>query len=96
MYCKRIVESDFECYIVKMFQQLEMKINDLHKQNDQILEKLSGTNQQEKEKIDVFEYLPIKNEHELKSLESKLANNIAYRNQMVRTIALILRSICLK
>lgn len=42
---------------------------------------------EEKENIDVFESLPLKDDNDLKLVETKLKNNSSYRNQMVRISA---------
>jgi len=38
----------------------------------------------------------VKNENALQSMKSKFANHVSYRNQMVSTTDLILKSICLR
>lgn len=50
-----------------------------------IFQKLSISNIEEdnKENIDVFHNLPLKNENDLKLMELKLQNDICYRNLMV-------------
>lgn len=85
MYFEYVVGSDFERYVVQKFQHLEMKLSYVIKQQKQIVDKISNTVQpeEEQEKIDIFQNLPLKNENELQAMEIKLGNNASYRNEMV-------------
>ncbi|GAB1867924.1 DUF4806 domain-containing protein [Camponotus japonicus] len=80
--------SDFERYVVQKFQHLEIKISNVAKRQKQILDKISNTIQpeEEQEKIDIFQELPLKNENELQAMEIKL-NNASYRNEMIKQLA---------
>ncbi|XP_067208927.1 uncharacterized protein [Linepithema humile] len=40
-------------------------------------------------KIDIFQHLSLKDENELEALESKLDNDVSYRNKMVKQLARI-------
>lgn len=96
MYFEYVVGSDFERYVVQKFQHLEMKLSYVIKQQKQIVDKISNTVQQEEEqeKIDIFQNLPLKNENELQAMEIKLGNNASYRNEMVNITTSILKSFC--
>lgn len=85
MYFEYVVGSDFERYVVQKFQHLEMKLSYVIKQQKQIVDKMCNTVQpeEEQEKIDIFQNLPLKNENELQAMEIKLGNNASYRNEMV-------------
>ncbi|KMQ84781.1 hypothetical protein RF55_17133 [Lasius niger] len=50
---------------------------------------MSNTAQPEEneEKIDFFQDLPLKNENELRAVEIKLGNNTSYRNEMIKQLA---------
>lgn len=96
MYFEYVVGSDFERYVVQKFQHLEMKLSYVIKQQKQIVDKISNTVQpeEEQEKIDIFQNLPLKNENELQAMEIKLGNNASYRNEMVNITTSILKSFC--
>lgn len=66
-------------------QHMEMKISNVTKLVDKVLNKLSNTTlpEGEQEKIDIFQNLPIKNKNELEAIETKLANDESYRKEMV-------------
>lgn len=96
MYFEYVVGSDFERYVVQKFQHLEMKLSYVIKQQKQIVDKMCNTVQpeEEQEKIDIFQNLPLKNENELQAMEIKLGNNASYRNEMVSITTSILKSFC--
>lgn len=96
MYFEYVVGSDFERYVVQKFQHLEMKLSYVIKQQKQIVDKMCNTVQpeEEQEKIDIFQNLPLKNENELQAMEIKLGNNASYRNEMVNITTSILKSFC--
>lgn len=73
-----------------------MKLSYVIKQQKQIVDKMSNTVQpeEEQEKIDIFQNLPLKNENELQAMEIKLGNNASYRNEMVSITTSILKSFC--
>lgn len=64
---------------------MEMKISNVTKLVNKVLNKLSNTTlpEEEREKIDIFQDLPVKNKNELEAIETKLANDESYRNEMV-------------
>jgi len=71
---------------------MEIKMNIMHtdiKKLGKNIEKLSaGTVEtEEREKIDIFQDLPLKSENDLErereAKDTKLKNNVSYRNQMV-------------
>jgi len=97
MYFKCIVGSDFERHVIQKFQHLELKISNVQKQLKKILDKLCDTVRvkEEEEKIDIFQHLPLKDEKELETIESKLID-VSFRNEMVNTTTSILKTICLK
>lgn len=59
--------------------------NNMNAHHKVILQKLAISNveMEEKEDIDVFEDLPLKDEANLMLMETKLKNDLWYRNQMV-------------
>lgn len=84
------IESDnFQRFIIRKLNNLEMKINqienNMNANHKVILQKLAISNveMEEKENIDVFEDLPLKDEVNLILMETKLKNDSWYRNQMV-------------
>lgn len=64
-----------------------MKLNRLEDNQRTVLDKLSilksKTQQGDKEEIDIFAKLPLKDEHSLTIMEIKLKNDSCYRNEMV-------------
>lgn len=64
-----------------------MKLNRLEDNQRTVLDKLSilksKTQQEDKEKIDIFAKLPLKDENSLTIMETKLKNDSCYRNEMV-------------
>ncbi|XP_011705162.1 PREDICTED: uncharacterized protein LOC105460418 [Wasmannia auropunctata] len=80
-------KSDFERYVVQKFLHLDIKISNIAKQQNWILNKLSHAvslqlEEEQDEKIDVFQDLPLKNRDQLQTMENKL-NNERYRNKMI-------------
>lgn len=65
-------------------------MNNIYTKQKLILEKLVIANTferaEEREEIDVFQDLPLKNNQDLVIIEEKLKNDPAYRNQMVSPI----------
>lgn len=65
-------------------------MNNIYTKQKLILEKFAIANTfegaEEREEIDVFQDLPLKNNQDLVIIEEKLKNDPAYRNQMVSTI----------
>lgn len=57
-----------------------------------ILEKLSncqgGFETKEREEIDIFQDFPLKEQQNLEVMETKLQNDISYRNQMVSRMSI--------
>lgn len=64
-----------------------MKLNRLEDNQRTVLDKLSilksKTQQEDKEKIDIFAKLPLKDENSLTIMEIKLKSDSCYRNEMV-------------
>lgn len=63
-------------------------MNLIHTKQKLILEKFSNNTfereeKEEREKIDIFQHLPLKDNQDLIAMEAKLKNDVAYRNQMV-------------
>jgi len=86
MYFECIVGSDFERHVIQKFQHLELKLSNVQKQIKKILDKLCDTvREEEEEKIDIFQYLPLKDERELEAMESKLTD-VSFRNEMVNIL----------
>lgn len=75
----------FQRFVIHKLISLELKINSIERSQKLILEKVSirTFDTEEKEIIDIFQDLPLKNEDDLQSMETKLSNNTLYRNQMV-------------
>jgi len=75
----------FQPFVIHKLISLELKINSIERSQKLILEKVSirTFDTEEKEIIDIFQDLPLKNEDDLQSMETKLSNNTLYRNQMV-------------
>lgn len=69
---------------------MESKLNSIKKSQKHILKKSSIDilQTEEKEKIDIFQDLPLKDENDLQAMETKLKNDSFYRNQMVSWIFL--------
>lgn len=86
--------SDFERYVLKKFQHLEIKINYIAKQQKQILNKISHATsvqiEEEQEKIDVFQDLPLRNRDDLQIMENKLDSE-HYRNEMIKQLQRLTR-----
>lgn len=84
-----IESENFQRFIIQKLNNLEMKINrienNMNAHHKVILQKLAISNveMEEKEDIDVFEDLPLKDEANLMLMETKLKNDLWYRNQMV-------------
>jgi len=77
---------DFERYVVQKLHHLELKISqDISNLGKRILEKITNNTvePQEKDNIDIFQDLPLKDENGLETMERKLGNNLAYRKEMV-------------
>lgn len=77
---------------------MEIKISNIAKRQKQILDKICNTIQpeEEQEKIDIFQDIPLKNENELQAMERKLGNNTSYRNEMVNKTTSTLKSFSLQ
>lgn len=62
-----------------------MKISNVTKLVNKVLNKFSNTTlpEEERKKIDIFQDLSVKNKNELEAIETKLANDESYRNEMV-------------
>lgn len=75
-----------------------MKISNIAKRQKQILDKICNTIQpdEEQEKIDIFQDIPLKNENELQAMEIKLGNDASYRNEMVNKTTSALKSVSLQ
>lgn len=83
--------QNFQRYVIRKLIDLESKLNCIKKSQKLILEKLSiGIFQtEEQEKIDIFQDLPLKNENDLEVMETKLKNDLFYRNQMIKQLSLV-------
>lgn len=96
MFFKCVVGFDFERFVIKKFQHLDLKMSNIQKLMEQMLHKLSTTAQEdrkkEEEKFDIFQHLPLKSETDLEALESKL-HDVSYQHEMVNVIIFILKSI---
>jgi len=69
-----------------------MKINNIEKYLKLVVQNISNNIPQlgceEKENIDIYQDLPLKKKEDLDSLETKLSNNVSYRNVMVSLISI--------
>lgn len=67
---------------------MEMKMNVMHtdikNMKKQVAKLSTGTFEtKERQKIDIFQDLPLKDENDLEAMETKLKNNSSYRSEMV-------------
>lgn len=86
-YFQCVIESEnFQRFMIRKMINLELKCNKIEKL---ILQKVATSNveEEDKENIDIFENLPLKDENNLKLMETKLKNDSSYRNQMVRLMS---------
>ncbi|XP_011700857.1 PREDICTED: uncharacterized protein LOC105457719 [Wasmannia auropunctata] len=90
MYFECVLRSDFERFIVKKLQHMEIKMSNLAKQLKQILQKIPHANSvqvtaEAEQKIDIFQDLPLRNRDDLQIMENKL-NDEHYRNEMIKQL----------
>lgn len=84
-YSCRIRKFPAFCIIRKLIN-IESKINNMYGKQKLILQKASiGTFEitDERENIDIFQDLPLKNSQDIETMETKLKNDLSYKNQMV-------------
>ncbi|XP_011883553.1 PREDICTED: uncharacterized protein LOC105570725 [Vollenhovia emeryi] len=85
--------DNFTRFVVRKLINLEFQCNDIAKNikalENRIVENVGNFNveEEEKESIDIFEYLPLKDEYDLKSTETKLKDNSWYKSQVIHTDA---------
>ncbi|XP_020297455.1 uncharacterized protein LOC109861985 isoform X3 [Pseudomyrmex gracilis] len=86
-------ESDnSQSFAIRKLKNFEVKLNQIENNMntslEAILQKLSISNIEEdnKQNIDVFDNLPLKNENELQLMELKLKNDICYRKCMIEQL----------
>lgn len=81
--------DNFQRFVVRKLIDLELKINRLNTNLKLVLDKLSSGILEvvEKDTIDVFQDLPLKNFNDLEAMEIKLKNDVPY--QMVNRICLL-------
>lgn len=80
------IENDnFQTFVIRKLINLEMKMNTFNSRQKEILSKLStGMHEvEEKEASDIFQNLPLKNENNLQTIETRLSNGTCYRKEMV-------------
>lgn len=77
--------KNFERFVIRKLLDLESKLNSIKKNQKLILEKVSISTFQteEKERIDIFQDLPLKDENDLEAMEIKLKNDSFFQNEMV-------------
>jgi len=88
---KYVTETEnFQRFVVQKLLNLESKCNVMHAKQKLILEKLSNPTfkAKERETIDVFQELPLKDNQDLVTMETRLKNDVFYRNQMVSPMSI--------
>lgn len=84
-----VTETDnFQRFVIQKLVTFELKLNSIEKHQKLIMEKLSITNHEEKDNIDVLQDLPLQKQNNLQVLETKLKNDEVYRNQLVSLLLL--------
>jgi len=88
---KYVTETEnFQRFVVQKLLNLESKWNVIQAKQKLILEKLSNPTfeAKESETIDVFQELPLKDNQDLVTMETRLKNDVFYRNQMVSPMSI--------
>ncbi|XP_070168191.1 uncharacterized protein [Polyergus mexicanus] len=80
--------ENFQRFVVRKLINLELKVNNVKSCQQALLDKLSLTSifEMEQREIDIFEDLPLKDENSLQLMETKLKNDLSYRNQMIKQL----------
>lgn len=60
-----------------------MKLDSIQRKQKLIVENLPIVNIEERENVDIFQDLPLRNENDLQAMEAKLIADDVYRRQMV-------------
>lgn len=84
--------ENFQRFVIQKLVNFELKLNLIHTKQKLILEKFSNNTfereeKEEREKIDIFQHLPLKDNQDFIAMEAKLKNDVAYRNQMIKQLA---------
>ncbi|XP_039312745.1 uncharacterized protein LOC120359418 [Solenopsis invicta] len=80
--------NDSTRYVIRKLTNMEMKMNVMHtdikNMKKQVAKLSTGTFEtKERQKIDILQDLPLKDENDLEAMETKLKNNSSYRSEMV-------------
>ncbi|XP_011638553.1 uncharacterized protein LOC105428144 [Pogonomyrmex barbatus] len=78
--------DNFQRFIVYKLINLEMKINQIEKHINTFQKFTMCDIVEDKENIDIFKNLPLRDENELQLMETKLKNDLWYRQQMIKQL----------